>query len=360
MSKSILFLPDISGFTEFVQTTEVAHSQHVISELLEVLVDANTQNLQLAEIEGDALFFFKEEIPSLEKLLAQVETMFTAFYGHLKLLEKNRICPCNACSSAANLQLKIIAHSGNIEFLVVHDKRKPFGSAVIEAHRLLKNSVDSDSYVLLSAALSEDIELLVNYQSKLFSFNDGSDSYDQKELFYRYSFVNKENLKLKPFTQAKKISLDGAPNVVTEKEFNISGSALLEYISNFRYRHHWVKGVDSFEFDENEVNRVGTEHTCVINGKHLNFITITKKGRPGQLIYGEELLSPPIVDHLYQFYVVTPLTNSTCNLTIESYWNTKSPFKKLAVFLVVKRIFKGNQKKALHGLYSFIESNNTH
>ena len=107
MRKSLLFLPDISGFTKFVQTTEVEHSQHVISELLEVLIGANTEDLQLAEIEGDALFFFKEEeIPSLEKLLAQIETMFSAFYSHLKLLEKNRVCPCNACSNAPRLNPK--------------------------------------------------------------------------------------------------------------------------------------------------------------------------------------------------------------------------------------------------------------
>jgi len=77
-----------------------------------VLIEANIEDLQLAEIAGDALFFFKEEeIPSLEKLLAQIETMFTAFYSHLTLLEKNRDCHCNACSSVPNLQLKIVAHS---------------------------------------------------------------------------------------------------------------------------------------------------------------------------------------------------------------------------------------------------------
>ena len=43
MTSSLLFLPDISGFTEFVQNTEVEHSQHVISELLEVLIEANTE-----------------------------------------------------------------------------------------------------------------------------------------------------------------------------------------------------------------------------------------------------------------------------------------------------------------------------
>ena len=154
MNKSLLFLPDISGFTEFVQTTEVEHSQHVISELLEVLIAANTEDLQLAEIEGDALFFYKEkEIPSLERLLALTEHIFTAFYSHLKLLEKNRICPCNACSSAPKLQLKIVAHCGDLQFLTVQNNRKPFGSEVIEVHRLMKNSVESDNYVLFSKEL---------------------------------------------------------------------------------------------------------------------------------------------------------------------------------------------------------------
>ena len=140
MPRSLLFIPDISGFTKFVQTTEVEHSQHVISELLEVLISANTQELKLAEIEGDALFFYKEdELTSQEKLLAQIETMFTAFYGHLRLLEKNRICPCNACATAPNLQLKVVAHSGDLQFIHVQGNRKPFGQHVIEAHRLLKN-----------------------------------------------------------------------------------------------------------------------------------------------------------------------------------------------------------------------------
>jgi len=37
MTKLLLFILDISGFTHFVQTTEVGHSQHVIAELLRCL-----------------------------------------------------------------------------------------------------------------------------------------------------------------------------------------------------------------------------------------------------------------------------------------------------------------------------------
>ena len=61
MSKSLLFIPDISGYTNFIQTTEVEHSQHVIAELLEILIDANDSGFELAEIEGDALFFYLPE-----------------------------------------------------------------------------------------------------------------------------------------------------------------------------------------------------------------------------------------------------------------------------------------------------------
>jgi hypothetical protein len=356
MNKSLLFIPDISGYTEFVQNTEVEHSQHVIAELLEILIDANTQQLELAEVEGDALFFYKEgEVPSLEKLLAQVETMFTAFYGHLKLLEKNRICPCNACATAPNLELKIIAHSSTLQFINIQNKRKPFGSEVIEAHRLLKNSVKSDNYILISQDLVDIIDLPKDYGSKLFNFKEGNNTYDGKKLKYLFSIIDQKKLKLKPFTKAKKIHFNTPPSITFEKEFPTSAKDLIEYITNFTYRHHWVEGVDSFEFNENEVTKIGTEHLCVINKKHLNFITVTKEGKPGQFIYGEMTTDPLPIDELYQFYIISPLTNNTCKLEVEIYLKAKSPLKKLLIFLVVKTVFQRNTRKAIGNLLEFIE-----
>lgn len=358
MSKSLLFLPDISGFTEFVQTTEVAHSQHVIAELLEILVEANTQDLQLAEIEGDALFFYKEEeLLSMEKLLAQVETMFTAFYSHLKLLETNRICPCKACSTAPNLQLKIIAHSGEIQFITVQGKRKPFGTEVIQVHRLMKNSVNSDNYVLLSEDLVEEMNLPKDYKSMLFEFTDGQNEYDGKQINYFYSVIQNEALKLKPFSQAKKVQFNRPPSFTIEKTFPIPAADLFEYITNFTYRHHWVQGADEFLFDENEVNRTGTEHICVINDKHLNFITVTKQGEPGQLVYGEHTTDVPFLDESYQFYILTPLTHHSVKLEMELYLVAKSPLKKLMSFLFVKNLFRKNASKSVEHLLEFVSKN---
>ena len=54
MKPSLLFIPDISGFTDFVNSTEVAHSQHVIEELLELIIANDELGLTVSEIEGDA------------------------------------------------------------------------------------------------------------------------------------------------------------------------------------------------------------------------------------------------------------------------------------------------------------------
>lgn len=357
MALSLLFIPDISGFTKFVQNTEIAHSQHVISELLEVLIKANTQNLRLAEVEGDALFFFKEnEIMSQEKLLAQMETMFTAFYSHLKLLEKNRICPCNACATAPDLQLKIIAHCGDLEFITVQGKQKPFGESVIQAHRLLKNSIKADKYALISKDLAKAVGLSTEYASKLYSFKEGTDSYDQKEVRYLFSEIDKEKLKLTSFPAPDMVTFDCQPAIVVERSFNVSAAQLLELVTNYSYRYYWVKGVDKFEYNPDEVTRLGTEHVCVVDGKRLNFTTVTKWVEPGKLIYGESTQDIPL-DQLYQFYTFIPVSDNSCQLLVEVYPMVKSIIKKIMLALLVKRTIRKSLQASLDNLKVFSENN---
>ncbi len=357
MTNSLLFIPDISGFTQFVRNTEIEHSQHVISELLEVLINANTQKLKLAEVEGDALFFYKEnEIPSQEKLLAQIETMYTAFYSHLKLLEKNRICPCNACATAPNLQLKIAVHCGDIQFITVQDKRKPFGQSVIEAHRLLKNSIASDNYALLSEDVSKIIGLPEDYKSKLYSFRKGRDTYDNKEITYLFSEIDKSDLKLNPYEIPEVVDFKRAPSITLNRFFSISSDTLLEYITNYSYRHYWVKGVDKFEYNPDEVTRLGTEHVCVVDGKRLNFTTVTKKSEFDEIVYGELTTDIPI-DALYQFFIVKTISDNSCELTVEIYLKAKSLFKRLLLSLIMKRAIRNSLKTSISNLQEAVQGN---
>ena len=358
MAKSLLFIPDISGFANFVQTTEVEHSQHVIAELLEVLISANTQDLKLAEVEGDALFFYKEEvIPSREKILAQIETMYTAFYSHLKMMETNRICPCNACASAPELQLKIILHAGELRFLTVQGNQKPFGEAVIQAHRLLKNSVNSENYALISSELAKEIGLSEDYDSLLFDFDKGSDVYDGLTLPYLFSEIDKTKLKLNNFAMPLVANLKMPPDFVKKCHFKVSAYEVYEMITNYKYRHKWVNGVDEFQYNENEVSRVGTEHVCIINGKHLNFTTVIKEAPMHHLVYGELTFSLPPVEKLYHFFILDPIGENECLLTAEIFWETKTVWQKFLMFVGAKKQLTSSFSDAIENLHGLLHSN---
>src|SRR3954465_14700033 len=105
-NKGLLFVPDISGFTRFVNETEIDHSRLIIQELLEVLINANQIGLEVSEIEGDAILFYRfGESPDLQKIYKQVERMFCEFHRSLSIYEDRRFCQCKACGSAINLTL---------------------------------------------------------------------------------------------------------------------------------------------------------------------------------------------------------------------------------------------------------------
>ena len=172
---SLLFIPDISGFTEFVKDTEITHSRHVISELLEVIMASDELGMTVSEIEGDAVvFFLQRESPSLSEVVAQVQKTFHAFHSHLKRYERDRICPCGACRTAHELTLKVVAHSGPIETIVVRDFEKPYGPDVILAHRLLKNDVPTREYALITDSLVQSRGELPNWVDLV----PGSSSYE--------------------------------------------------------------------------------------------------------------------------------------------------------------------------------------
>src|SRR5262245_44418595 len=112
-NKGLIFIPDISGFTQFVNSTEMDHSRQITQELLEILINSNHIGLEVSEIEGDAILFYKYgEAPDMKILYDQVQKMFWDFHRYLASYELRRLCQCGACKSAAALTLKVISHYG--------------------------------------------------------------------------------------------------------------------------------------------------------------------------------------------------------------------------------------------------------
>ncbi len=156
-NRGLLFIPDISGFTQFVNEVEIEHSRFIIQQLLEILIKANDLGLEISEIEGDAILFYKFGEPQkLESLYQQVEKMFLAFHEYLIAYDHRKICQCKACVSAIDLSLKIITHYGEFTPLNVQRFNKLIGKDVIVAHQLLKNDIAQHEYWLVTKNLLQD------------------------------------------------------------------------------------------------------------------------------------------------------------------------------------------------------------
>jgi hypothetical protein len=195
MAQSLLFISDITGYSKFVYSTEEQqHSRLIISELLEGLIDSNMLAMELVEIEGDALYYFKQDyIPSENDLLIQSEQMYNWFHNYLQSLEQKRICLCAACKNAKNLELKFVAHSGELDYIQVKDIRKPYGLETIQIHRILKNTIPFSEYLLVSKDLWEVIDKKASDSSS--DWLDGSDQLDFNN--FKYRFIGLENWRSK-------------------------------------------------------------------------------------------------------------------------------------------------------------------
>ncbi len=351
-------MPDISGFTEFVQNTEVEHSHHVISELLELIINANILDMKVAEVEGDAVFFYREgELPSREQLLAQAEEMFTAFYSHLKLLEQNRICPCNACSSAPKLDLKIIVHVGDVEFITIQGNNKPFGKEVIEAHRIMKNSVDSKNYLLISESGAQAFELPVDHPSQLFDFERSEEEVDGRPFPYFWAQLDRNKLKLREFPAARFMDPQGPANLRLGVDLNISQQKLIPFVTDFGNRHLWNEGVDSYEFNQHEITRFGSEHVCIVNGKHLNVVSVTAPPESDEVVYGELNETIPFTDEVLVLFRLFHVSENTSKMIVDVHFSFNSKLKKMIFLPLLKSKLGKSLKRSMELLELALNSN---
>ena len=301
--RSLLLIPDISGFTRFVNEIEIEHGRHIVSELLEVIIDSDDLGLTVAEIEGDAiLFYLKDDVPSVPRIAALAERMFIGFHKQLMLYESRRICHCGACSSAQSLSLKIVAHAGPLEFIKVKEFLKPYGPDMIVVHRLLKNSVPVNEYLLVTENLAEQTSS--NFDPALPSwvaFQRGSDSYDEIGEV-RFQFAAMADLHDRVPVPEQIVDFERMPNPIAKEVFvNRPVSESYELISNLNIRLDWAKGVERMNFESDRVNRIGLRHQCVIRGDLLDFETITADYGPKKLVYGERLMDPPFVKDVALF-----------------------------------------------------------
>jgi hypothetical protein len=155
---ALLVIADIGGYTRFMNLhrMSLAHAQENTLRLLDAVIDA-APDLELSGLEGDAAFVYATD-PTAEEItrsLAGVtEAMYAAFHTEQGRMKSLSVCRCDACHQTGRLNVKIVAHYGEVVLSAARGRTTLAGVDVILVHRMLKNSVPVDEYVLMTEAVS--------------------------------------------------------------------------------------------------------------------------------------------------------------------------------------------------------------
>jgi hypothetical protein len=158
-----LVIADISGYTQFLTTSELEHANGIIGELLNAIVGAIQAPLTVSRIEGDAVFMYGAMPEGMigQTLLESVELLYCSFAGSLETMTMNTTCQCNACANISSLGLKIVMHCGEFAIANVGGQETLSGSDVVMAHRLLKNDIPQttgiDDYMVVTQQCVDDL-----------------------------------------------------------------------------------------------------------------------------------------------------------------------------------------------------------
>lgn len=264
---SLILIPDISGFTEYMHDSDNIHCRYIIAELLEIILDSNQLGLSLSEIEGDAVLFYKFGLPpSLKEIISQCNLTFTNFHKYIKQFTSDTLCDCGCCKAATDLSLKFIIHYGKVSPVNIKERQKLFGKDVIIAHRLLKNNIENTEYILLSKdylSTQDQIEL-----SKIIS----REKITKGEIYYEhlgkidYYYMDISGLKNTINIDEPKLPKDiGRSNIKFKIYIDTPPDFVLGVVTNFKFKPNWITILQNIQFNEKTIPRIGGIHKCLMS-----------------------------------------------------------------------------------------------
>ena len=349
-NQGLIFIPDISGFSEFVNQTEIEHSRLIIQELLETLINANEIGLEVSEIEGDAILFYRfGEPPDLDEVYKQVERMFVSFHRSLLVYDIRKYCQCDACIASASLTLKVITHYGEFTGYSVKSFNKLIGKDIIVAHELLKNDIDQHEYWLVTNSLSPAGRPAASDDG--LQWDTGAKQTRGGEVEFHYAQLGrlKERVPSEPLVSGE--LKPGALMLRATREYDAGVITLFHATGDFSNRGRWSDGVGSVEEVNHLLPRVGMRCRCVMkDGSVRSYTSTYYDWDPAHIEFRETEEGSGDVTR----YVLESLTPERSRLTIEHYV-TGGPAAVLFFRLFRRREAMASLERSLANLVSIVE-----
>ncbi len=349
----LLFIPDISGFTKFVNQTEVDHSRYIIQELLETMINANQLQLQVSEVEGDAILFYRfGDAPSLDEIYNQVQHMFCSFHSTLQSNAARRICQCSACKHADMLTLKVITHRGNFTTYNVKDFKKLIGKDVISAHQLLKNDIPFHEYWLVTDSFFSEANT-GNQLPAALKWEKGNKRTEEGQINFFYSLLTplkdqiKNNTRDKPGIKGKRLKV-----LTLQREYDENIQRLFAVLGDINHRPLWMEGLKGVDQISSPVNKVGTSHQCILD-KNIEVMTTSDFQSDDYSIIMEETDGKKMFTCRFELYKKDD--NNTL-LTLH-FFLKQNPVLILVFRLFMKKKFVKKMKRSMENLAAFLKTN---
>jgi hypothetical protein len=151
-----LLIADISGYTQYLTSSELEHAQEVLGSLMELLIDRTLPPLRVAGLRGDAVFSYgiSGAVQGGQMLVEMIEGTYVAFRQAIEQMVLNTTCQCNACANISSLDLKFLVHHGRFSISSLRGSEELVGSAVNEVFRLLKNTITGTTGIRAYTAYS--------------------------------------------------------------------------------------------------------------------------------------------------------------------------------------------------------------
>jgi hypothetical protein len=348
-NKGLLFIPDISGFTRFVNETEIEHSRLIIEELLEILISSNQIGLEVSEIEGDAILFYKfGESPDLEALYRQVEKMFCEFHKSIVAYDHRRFCQCKACISAIDLTLKVITHYGEFTGYNVRNFKKLIGKDIIVAHQLLKNDIEQHEYWLVTKSLlpdskPADFAQWMQWNSSSQQTGSGEISFHYTQLGHLKNEISPDPLP--PLQLSKKSKM-----ISVSKEYETDIITLFHATGDFNYRSRWREGVKTVEEVAHFLPRVGMRCRCVMENGEVIIYASSYSYSADRIEFSETDEQKKSAS----YYLLERTGDHNTKLTIDFYLE-KNITSQILFKLVKKKEMESSLQRSLDNLVGLVK-----
>jgi hypothetical protein len=348
-SKGLLFIPDISGFTRFVNETEIEHTRLIIQELLETLINSNELGLEISEIEGDAILFYKfGEAPSLEDLYKQVEKMFCEFHQHLIAYDRRRFCQCKACNSAIDLTLKVITHYGEFTGYHVKTFNKLIGKDIIIAHQLLKNDIEQHEYWLVTKSLLKIIPPA--HLTEWMKWDSSAKETENGEIAFHYTQLSELKNQIAPEVMPQPDLSEMEKTISVSKVYETDIITLFHATGDFNYRSRWQEGVKSVEEVDHILPRVGTRCRCIMDDGQTVIYASSYSYQPDKIEFSEKQENK----NSLTYYILETTGHNQTSLTITCY-EPKDIFHKILFNLLHKKKKEAAFRRSLNNIEKLVK-----